>query len=112
MAVALLAVFVIWTYARQERARSSVLVAFGAILGGAVGNLVDRLRLGFVEDFILVHWGTYEWPAFNVADTAVTMGGIALFIALARDNDDVPDEPEDAPGDLLVDAPPPAGDDA
>jgi len=86
--VALLAVAIIWSYARQEQDRPGVLLAFGAILGGALGNLVDRLRYGYVEDFILAHWGTHEWPAFNVADAAITMGGIALFLTLAREQDE------------------------
>ncbi len=83
--VALIAVSIIWSYARHETNHPGVLVAFGAILGGALGNLVDRLRFGYVEDFILAHWGTHEWPAFNVADAAITMGGIALFLTLARE---------------------------
>ncbi len=83
-AVAVLAVTVIWSYARQA-ARPGVLLAFGAILGGALGNLVDRLQQGYVTDFILAHWGAYQWPAFNVADSAITLGGLSLFVALSRD---------------------------
>lgn len=86
--VALIAVAIIWSYARHETNRPGVLLAFGAILGGALGNLVDRLRFGYVEDFILAHWGVHEWPAFNVADAAITMGGIALFLTLAREQDE------------------------
>jgi signal peptidase II len=86
--VAFLAVLIIWSYARHETNRPGVLFAFGAILGGALGNLVDRLRFGYVEDFVLAHWGTHEWPAFNLADAAITMGGIALFLTLAREQDE------------------------
>ncbi len=86
--VALAAVMIIWSYARHETTQPFVLVAFGAILGGALGNLIDRLRFGYVVDFALAHWGEAEWPAFNVADSAITMGGIALFLALAREGDD------------------------
>ncbi len=85
VAIAIAAVLIIWSYARHETGRPIVLFAFGAILGGALGNLVDRLRFGYVEDFILAHWGVHEWPAFNVADAAITMGGIALFLTLARE---------------------------
>ncbi|NKB88912.1 MAG: signal peptidase II [Acidobacteria bacterium] len=91
--VAVLAVVIIWSYARHEVARPTVLVAFGCILGGAVGNLIDRVRFGYVEDFILAHWNAYEFPAFNVADAAITMGGVALFLSLARE----PEEPEASP---------------
>lgn len=97
-ALAIAAVAIIWTYARQERSHTAVLVAFGAILGGALGNLIDRVRLGYVVDFLLAHWGPYEWPAFNVADSAITMGGVALFLALATErepDDPVPVDPTD-----------------
>ena len=54
----------------------------GLILGGAVGNLVDRLRLGGVIDFIDVHYGGWHWPAFNMADAAITVGvGLILLTA-------------------------------
>jgi len=86
VAVAIGAVGIIWSYARKESHRLVVLLAFGAILGGAVGNLIDRLRLGYVVDFVLAHWGLHEFPAFNVADSAITMGGIVLFLTLARDD--------------------------
>lgn len=53
--------------------------ALGLVLGGAVGNLIDRLRLGWVVDFIHVHWHDLSWPVFNVADSAITVGiGILL----------------------------------
>ncbi len=57
--------------------------ALGLIIGGALGNLVDRLRFGAVVDFLDVHAGGYHWPAFNVADAAITVGvGILLIDAL------------------------------
>lgn len=49
-------------------------VALSLILGGAIGNFIDRVRLGEVIDFIDVHWYNYHWPAFNVADSAITIG--------------------------------------
>ena len=54
------------------------------ILGGALGNLVDRLRTGQVIDFINVGIGPHRWPVFNVADSAVTVGVIWLALGLAR----------------------------
>lgn len=48
------------------------------LLAGAVGNLIDRLMLGHVRDFVDVYWGRYHWPAFNVADSALTMGMVLL----------------------------------
>ena len=79
----------------------TVMLAFGLILGGAVGNLIDRLRLGYVVDFVLAHWDEHEFPAFNVADSAITIGGIALFLALARHPGEVDSaaeaEPDETP---------------
>ena len=48
------------------------------IIGGALGNLVDRLRFGHVTDFIDVYWGSAHWPAFNIADSAICVGAVAL----------------------------------
>jgi signal peptidase II len=59
-------------------------VSLSLILGGAVGNLIDRLRLGEVIDFIDLHWHHLHWPAFNVADSAITIGVALLFIQMLR----------------------------
>jgi len=52
----------------------------GLILGGAMGNLIDRARLGYVVDFLDVHWYQYHWPAFNVADVGITVGVFLLIL--------------------------------
>jgi signal peptidase II len=49
-------------------------IGFALIFGGAIGNIIDRIRLGYVIDFIDVHIGVFHWPAFNVADSAITIG--------------------------------------
>jgi signal peptidase II len=54
-------------------------VAFSLILGGAIGNLIDRIRFDGVIDFLDFHWYQYHWPAFNVADAAITIGVGLLF---------------------------------
>lgn len=61
-------------------------VALSLIFAGALGNLIDRLRVGYITDFIYVRlWGDFYWPAFNVADSAITIGAISLaVIALVR----------------------------
>lgn len=54
-------------------------ISLGLVLGGAIGNLIDRLRLGYVVDFIDVRlWHGFHWPTFNVADSAITVGTISL----------------------------------
>lgn len=53
-------------------------VALMLILGGAIGNLIDRLAYGHVVDFIDVYYGTWHWPAFNVADSAITVGAVMI----------------------------------
>jgi len=52
----------------------------GLILGGAIGNLIDRWRLGYVVDFIDLHWRAHHWPTFNVADIGISVG-VALLVA-------------------------------
>lgn len=51
-----------------------VVVALGMIVGGAAGNVIDRLRFGAVTDFLDFHWGDLHWPAFNLADSAISVG--------------------------------------
>jgi signal peptidase II len=53
-------------------------IAVSGILAGAIGNLIDRIVYGEVIDFLLFYWGTYHWPAFNVADSCITLGVIVL----------------------------------
>ena len=57
------------------------ILALSLVFGGAVGNLIDRMRFGYVTDFIDVRlWGDFHWPTFNVADSAITVGSIVLVI--------------------------------
>ena len=65
---------------RVEPGRRFLLVALGGILGGALGNLVDRMVSGEVTDFLDVHWRGYHWPAFNVADSCITVGMVVLLV--------------------------------
>jgi signal peptidase II len=63
-----------WFYRRAGAGDRSALVSLGAVLGGALGNIHDRLRHGAVTDFLDLHWGDYHWPAFNLADVFVVAG--------------------------------------
>jgi signal peptidase II len=64
--------------------RAGLIAACGGVLGGAIGNMIDRVRLGEVIDFLDVYVGAYHWPTFNVADAAITVGVIALCIDTLR----------------------------
>jgi signal peptidase II len=74
-AISILAVLLI-IYYRSRHPRMLLLPSVGlaCILGGALGNLTDRLRLGMVVDFLDFYYGGYHWPAFNLADAAITVG--------------------------------------
>lgn len=65
-------------------------LAIGLIFGGAVGNLIDRARFGAVVDFVDVHWRGWHWPAFNVADSAISIGVVLLALRLLRDGSSTP----------------------
>jgi signal peptidase II len=70
---------IIFYHARYLRSHRLASVALGLILGGAIGNLMDRLRHGVVVDFLDIHVYQYHWPAFNVADSAISIG-VSLMI--------------------------------
>lgn len=71
----------VWFYRLEKHAiRAQIALLF--IIGGALGNLVDRLRLGYVVDFIQLHIGDYYWPVFNVADSAISFGVFLLLLDL------------------------------
>jgi signal peptidase II len=61
-----------------------MIFALSLILSGALGNFIDRVRLGEVIDFIDVHLGAYHWPAFNVADSAITVGAFIMLFTLFK----------------------------
>ncbi len=82
--VAVLAIGLIIYLLRQSVCYWNTL-ALGLVLGGALGNQVDRLRLGYVVDFIHLHWHDLSWPVFNVADSAITVGiGMLLWESLRK----------------------------
>ncbi len=74
-ALVVVAALMVW----MHRTRSTwTATALGLVAGGAVGNVIDRLRFGAVADFLDFHVGTWHWPAFNLADSAITIGAILL----------------------------------
>jgi signal peptidase II len=84
--VAIVALAAIFFLHRKIRAESRwYTVSLALIAGGAVGNLIDRVRLGSVVDFLDLYLSTHHWPAFNVADSAITVGvGIFLIVNLLK----------------------------
>jgi len=72
---------ILYFYHRLPEGQRWLGAALTLILGGALGNLIDRLRFGKVVDFLDVYLGRYHWPAFNVADSAITVG-IGIFLVL------------------------------
>jgi signal peptidase II len=71
---AVAAIVILLIYRSTPADRLLVRLAFSLVLGGAIGNLIDRLRFDEVIDFFDVHWYHYHWPAFNIADAAITVG--------------------------------------
>jgi signal peptidase II len=69
----------IWLYGLPGGKRW-LAIALALILGGAVGNLIDRVLYGYVIDFIDVYYNSWHWPAFNVADAAISIGAVMLII--------------------------------
>jgi signal peptidase II len=69
---------IIWM--RRLRAHALLACGLALIVGGALGNMLDRITTGRVVDFIHVHWGRHYFPAFNIADSAITVGAVILLI--------------------------------
>ena len=87
LALAISAVLVVWLSKAQSR---WLAISLGCVIGGALGNAIDRATYGAVADFLDFHAAGYHWPAFNVADIAITVGVVMLLldglIAGRRDN--------------------------
>ncbi|MCF6283374.1 MAG: signal peptidase II [Candidatus Polarisedimenticolaceae bacterium] len=72
-------VLTIWMV-RLQRDERSIAISLSLIIGGAIGNLIDRIQLGHVVDFIHLHYQQHFWPAFNVADSAITVGVTIMIV--------------------------------
>ena len=77
--IVIMVVLLIWLW-RLTRGMRLAALSLSLILAGAAGNLVDRVRLGYVVDFIDVYYQNWHWPAFNIADSAITVGVILMLI--------------------------------
>ena len=77
LAVIISAVIAVWL-AKLKRHETLLAVALSLVLGGAIGNLIDRLAYGYVIDFLDVYYQSSHWPAFNIADSAITLGVVLM----------------------------------
>ena len=85
LTVTILSIVLVLYYIAKSRTEEPLMIfALSLILSGALGNFIDRVRMGEVIDFIDVHLGAYHWPAFNVADSAITVGACIMLFALFK----------------------------
>jgi len=75
----------VWMRRLNGRSQAPLCCSLALILAGALGNVIDRLRIGHVVDFIHAHWNDAYFPAFNVADSAITIGAVLLLLDAWRD---------------------------
>jgi signal peptidase II len=104
------ALAILYLFLRQRVPTSGRRLALALILGGALGNLVDRVTTGEVVDFIDIGWGRWHWPVFNVADSAVSIGVVLFAFTWSRREGaalegDAPGAPGDAPDRAPPDSP-------
>ncbi|MDO8413796.1 MAG: signal peptidase II [Gallionellaceae bacterium] len=79
-AIAIIAsIWIVWLLRRHVQQKLFCL-ALALILGGALGNLIDRIAYGYVVDFLDFYWGVYHFPAFNLADSAITCGAALMLL--------------------------------
>jgi signal peptidase II len=72
-------VFIVWMM-RKNTDQHRMMLALALILGGAIGNVIDRIAYGHVIDFLLFYWRDWYYPAFNIADTCITLGAMLLIL--------------------------------
>jgi signal peptidase II len=85
LALVVSAMLVVWIW-RTPRGEKLLPFALALILGGAIGNVIDRIWHGYVIDFIHAHWGGAYFPAFNIADSAITVGAALLILDAFREH--------------------------
>jgi signal peptidase II len=82
-------VFILIMIRRLRNDQTGLHVALAFVLGGAIGNLIDRLVYGEVIDFLDVYWSSYHWPAFNIADSFITVGvAITVYYLIGTKGED------------------------
>jgi signal peptidase II len=84
LGIAVSAMLVTWLW-RLPRGERLLPIALSLIVGGAIGNVIDRIAHGYVVDFVHAHWGGAYFPAFNIADSAITIGAVLLMLDAFRE---------------------------
>lgn len=79
LAIGISALIAVWLF-RLQKHETLLAVALSLVLGGAIGNVIDRITYGYVIDFLDVYYQNHHWPAFNIADSSITIG-VALMLA-------------------------------
>ncbi|MCK5889871.1 MAG: signal peptidase II [Methylococcales bacterium] len=79
MAIVISGILVVWLY-RLKKHETLLAVALALVLGGAIGNLIDRVAYGYVIDFLDAYYQDWHWPAFNVADMAISLGVFLMIL--------------------------------
>jgi len=82
--IIIIAIGFIFLYYRNFRYNLWMKISLGFLLGGALGNLIDRIRIGYVIDFIRIGVNSYWWPAFNLADASVCVGAVMLIVHMLQ----------------------------
>jgi signal peptidase II len=85
LAIGVSVALVVWLRKLPLSSRALLIAGLAFILGGAIGNVIDRVEHGYVVDFLLAHWGESYFPAFNVADVAINIGAGCVIIDAIRD---------------------------
>lgn len=80
LALVVVSAILVWLRRMDGRVQARLACSLSLIMAGALGNLIDRLHLGHVVDFIHAHWRGWDFPAFNVADSAITIGAILMLL--------------------------------
>jgi signal peptidase II len=86
LAIAVAVVLVVWLKRLKAPSQGLLACALSLILAGALGNVIDRIRLGHVIDFVLAYWNEHAFPIFNVADSAITVGAALLLLDALLDS--------------------------
>ena len=80
LSAAVSCVIVVWLWRIRDQGQAFLAAGLALVLGGAIGNLIDRIMLGYVTDFIQVWFGSWAFPSFNVADAGISVGAVLLIV--------------------------------